>query len=93
MHMNVKLLRVENSEFVNAEIIDAKNLKLPSIHEGWRFNFTKYSKEKGTQTFVIVILETPDVFEGCLIYNLGRVIIKAGWLSMFLRNWRKTKIN
>src|ERR1700741_2064556 len=68
--MNVKILKVEDGKLVDAEIKGVGKLKLPSIQEGWRFNFTKHAKGKGAQTYVLVTEETNDIIEGCLIYKM-----------------------
>src|SRR6185437_4820088 len=68
--MNVKILKVEINELVKAEIKEGKKLQLPSIQEGWRFNFPKHAKAKGADTYVLVTEETPDIIEGCLIYKM-----------------------
>jgi hypothetical protein len=68
--MNVKILKVEIDEKVDAKIKDGGRLQLPSIHEGWRFNFPKHAKDKGSHTYVLVSEETPDIIEGFLIYKM-----------------------
>jgi hypothetical protein len=68
--MNVKIFKVEIDELVNAEIKESKKLKLPSIQEGWRFNFPKHAKSKGADTYVLITEETPHIIEGCLIYRM-----------------------
>ena len=67
--MRVKILNQADHE-VDAEIREAGKIKLPSIQEGWRFNFAKHSKAKGASTFVLVTKETPQIIEGCLIYTM-----------------------
>lgn len=70
--MNIKIVRVDEDDFVDAKILDSKLVKisLPSITDGWRFNFKKHSKEKGRETYVVICEETPDVVEGCLIFEM-----------------------
>ncbi|MBS7256170.1 hypothetical protein [Flavobacterium branchiicola] len=70
--MNVKILKARSNDLVNARIIDVKLGKviLPSITEGWRFNFRKHSKETRYETYILVSEETPDVIEGCLIFEM-----------------------
>jgi hypothetical protein len=70
--MNVKILRVETDDLVDAKILDAKLIKinLPSITDGWRFNFNKHSKLKGSEAYVLVSEETPDIIEDCLIFEM-----------------------
>ncbi|WP_241775731.1 hypothetical protein [Flavobacterium sp. Root420] len=50
--MNVKILKIDEDSLVNAKISDSKlvKLNLPSITDGWRFNFKKHSKEAGHET-------------------------------------------
>ena len=64
--MRVKILDQGKHE-VDAEILDGRKFKLPSIQEAWRFNFAKHSKAKGASTFVLVTVETPKIVEGCLL--------------------------
>jgi hypothetical protein len=68
--MRVKILRIEDNEFVEAIVEEGKKVKLPSLQEGWRFNFTKYCKMKGASTFALITEETPSIIEGCLIYKM-----------------------
>lgn len=45
--------------------------ELPSIHEGWRFNFDKkFSKLKNSTAYVLITEKTPHIIEGCLIFQL-----------------------
>jgi hypothetical protein len=67
--MIVKILD-RNKRDVEARIAEGKKLKLPTIQEGWRFNFAKHSKAKGAMTYALVSLEDPNVIEGCLIYRM-----------------------
>jgi hypothetical protein len=68
--MKVRILKVELDELVQAQIIEKGKYKLPSLHEGWRFNFPKQAKERGTHAYVLVTEETPDIIEGCLLYKM-----------------------
>lgn len=68
--MKVKILKVENGKLVEAEIKESGNLQLPSVQEGWRFNFPKHSKSKGAHTYVLSAEETRRIIEGCLIYKM-----------------------
>lgn len=70
--MKIKIRRIESFSWANARIVSSKlvKLSLPSLTDGWRFNFKKYSKQKEYQTFVLVLEETPDVIEGCLIFQM-----------------------
>ncbi len=46
--MNVKILKIAGNVLVDAKISDSKLLKinLPSVTDGWRFNFNKHSKKE-----------------------------------------------
>lgn len=74
--MNVKILKIDENNLVKAKISDAKSVKLnlPSIIDGWRFNFKKHSKEAGHKTYILVSEETPDVIEGCLIFEMKKKV-------------------
>lgn len=68
--MNVKICNCESEAEIDARIIEPGKIKLPSIQDGWRFNFSKYSKDKGAQIFILVSVETPNIIEGCLIFKM-----------------------
>ena len=70
--MKVKILKIEAGKLVNAEILEGEKFSLPSLQEGWRFNFPKHAKDKGAFTYVLVSEETPPIIEGCLIYKMRR---------------------
>lgn len=68
--MKIKILKVSTKELVIGTIIKSKT-KLPSINDGWRFNFEKHSKRLPfSETFILVTEETPDVIEGCMIFQM-----------------------
>src|SRR5271156_5997678 len=68
--MKVKIIRISDNQPVDTEIIQPAGLPLPSIIDGWRFNFKKYSKKAGFQTYILVCDDTPDIIEGCLIFQM-----------------------
>lgn len=69
--MTVKILKTENSEEVDALIKKGAITNMPSIHDGWRFNFGKELKKlKNSTGYILVTEETPDVIEGCIIFQL-----------------------
>ena len=74
--MRVKILKLDGNVLVDAEIIDAKatRIDLPSVVNGWRFNFKKHAKNKGYEAYVLVKEETPDIIEGCLIFEMKQSI-------------------
>lgn len=69
--MNVTILEVETKSEIKAQIhlVTKNKSKLPSINDGWRFNFSKHSKGKDYETFTITTEKTPEIIEGCIIIN------------------------
>ncbi len=70
--MNVKILKIEGNILVDAKISNAKLLKvsLPSVVDGWRFDFPKHLKKKNFETYVLVSEETSERIEGCLSFEM-----------------------
>ncbi len=70
--MEVKLIEVKSRKVLHAVIKGKEhfNVELPSFHEGWRFNFYKHSKKKNFKTYGMWCKNTPEVIEGCLIFEL-----------------------
>ncbi len=70
--MNVKIKRINGNIIVDAKITESKSLalELPSIHNGWRFNFNKLSKNKIVSTYLLVSDETAEKIEGCLSFEM-----------------------
>lgn len=68
--MKVRIVRLADNQAIEARIMTPSKVALPSITDGWRFNFKSHSKKKGYQTYILVCAETPDVIEGCLIFQL-----------------------
>jgi hypothetical protein len=69
--MNVKILKVAVDELVGATIMDRRKVQLPSIQDGWRFNFAKHSKAlRHAETYVLIADDSPEILEGCLIFQM-----------------------
>jgi hypothetical protein len=70
--MKVKILKLDGNKMVDAEILSARKASavLPSVTNGWRFDFKKHAKRKQVQTYVLVNETTPDIIEGCLIFEM-----------------------
>lgn len=66
--MKVKLVNATNGQNVSASIIHPRDIPLPSLTDGWRFNFRRHSRLPGAQTYIIVCEETPGIIEGCMIF-------------------------
>jgi hypothetical protein len=68
--MKASLVNTTNGQRVSASILPPGNVPLPSLTDGWRFNFRKHSRSPGVQTYVIICAETPVIIEGCLIFMM-----------------------
>ena len=69
--MDVKIIKVATNGEVKAIIKPGKSAQLPSIQDNWRFNFDKQIKKLGNATaYVLVTEETPDIVEGCMIFQM-----------------------
>lgn len=69
--MNVTIIE-QKTNTAEKSIISLANKnrdKLPSITDGWRFNFSKHSKGKDYETYVLTTQKTLEIIEGCLIIN------------------------
>jgi hypothetical protein len=74
--MKVKILKRDTNILVDAKIFDSKLIKinLPTITDGWRFNFKKNAKVTGYETYALICEETPEIIEGCLIFEMQEVV-------------------
>ena len=68
--MKVKIIRVVDGQAIDSKIIRPSGIVLPSLTDGWRFNFKKHSKKATFQTYVLVCEDTSDIIEGCLIFEM-----------------------
>ncbi len=69
--MKVRILRVENGKLVGGTIRTELAIRLPSMQNGWTFNFDKQVRRLANATaYVLVSDETPDIIEGSLIFQL-----------------------
>jgi len=69
--MKVKIIKTATAEEVDALIKKGKISEMPSIQQNWRFNFDKELKKlKNATGYLLVTEETPDVIEGCMIFQL-----------------------
>ncbi len=69
--MKVKIIKTATAKVVDAFIKKGTVLEMPSIQQGWRFNFDKELKKlKNATGYLLVTEETPDLIEGCMIFQL-----------------------
>jgi hypothetical protein len=67
--MRVRILDLASGKLQNAIIRSASVGELPSIQEGWNFNFNKLAKAANTKAYVLVKEDTQDVLEGCMLFE------------------------
>ncbi len=69
--MKVRIIELKNKSGVKAKIslVSKDKGKLPSINDGWRFNFNKHSRNKDCVTYILTTEKSPETVEGCLIIN------------------------
>src|SRR5436190_6479165 len=74
--MKVNILKVKDDTLVDAQILDSKTIAvaLPSVVDGWRFNFNKHAKKACFETYILICEETPEIIEGCLIFEMKEKI-------------------
>jgi len=69
--MDVKIISVATNGEVKAIIKPGKAVDLPSMHDNWRFNFDKQIKKLANATAYVLVTEaTPDIVEGCMIFQM-----------------------
>jgi hypothetical protein len=68
--MKIKILRVEDDTLIDGVIRDGLLTEMPSIHDGWKFNFNKQYKLPNSKTFVIVLEDSPTIIQGCLVFQM-----------------------
>ncbi len=69
--MKVKIREVTEDELKDALIREGKGKELPSMHDNWRFNFaTQLKKLSSAKAYVLVTTDTPNVIEGCIIFQM-----------------------
>ena len=67
--MKVKILEVDSDQLISAEIKKGDKKEMPSLADGWSFNFNKHILSKGKRVFVLVKEDTPTIIEGCMIFS------------------------
>lgn len=69
--MKVKIIALATNENVDALIKEGKMAEMPSIHDGWNFDFKKQLKNlQGAKGYILVREDTPLIVEGCMIFQL-----------------------
>src|SRR5882757_1048910 len=69
--MKVKIVKISTAEEVAARIKKGNPSEMPSIQHDWRFNFDRELKKlKDATGYLLVTEETPEIIEGCMIFQL-----------------------
>lgn len=69
--LKVKILEVKSGSEIEALIKKGTIKDMPSMHDGWQFNFDKELKKlKNATGYLLVTEENPLVVEGCMIFQL-----------------------
>lgn len=74
--LKTKIRSTADYALVDARIVNARtvNIPLPSITDGWRFNFRKQLKMDRFAIYILVKEETPYQIEGCLTFEMKNKI-------------------
>lgn len=59
-------LKTSTGATVKAQFIAAVDYALPSLQDGWRFNFEKHKRTQGLSIFAVVSENEPYEIEGCI---------------------------
>jgi hypothetical protein len=88
-----KILKVSSDELMIGVIKKANDNELPSIQDGWNFNFGKRLKElKNATAYVLVAQEEPTEIQGCMIYQLkDKIFPYMAYLEIAPHNRGKKK--
>lgn len=69
--MKVKIVQVSTGAEIEALIKSGKVSEMPSMHDGWRYNFDKELKNLRHATGYLLLSDgPPEVLEGCMIFQL-----------------------
>lgn len=69
--MNIKIIEVATNGEIKARIREGNFKELPSLHDGWRFNFGKQlSKLANATAYVLVTADEPNIVQGCMIFQM-----------------------
>jgi len=70
--MRVLILEVKTNKWINAFIRLSNKSEMPTVNNGWIFNFKKNGVKQGKITFVLVKVETPKIIEGCMTFSMHK---------------------
>ncbi|MNK05389.1 hypothetical protein D3C87_232710 [compost metagenome] len=86
--MKVKIVEVNSDQLVSAEIREGNKKEMPSLSDGWSFNFSKHSLGKGKKVFILVKEDSPTIIEGCMIFSIHETFGPfMDYLEVAPHNW------
>lgn len=68
--MKVLILEVDSNELIRGKIREGKRTDMPSMKDGWYFNFNKHIQAKDKTGFILVKEATPQIIEGSMIFSM-----------------------
>lgn len=91
--MNVKIIIFKTGKKINALIQKGEISQMPSMHEGWRFNFDKELRKLNEATgYILVAEESPGIVEGCMIFQiLNKKIAYMSYIEVAPHNKTTTR--
>lgn len=90
--MNVKILRQKDKRLIDAVIRKGNKPEMPSIQDGWRFNFNRLIRLSNSETYVLVKKDSPKIIEGCLVFQmLDKEVPFMAYLEIAPHNQLKNK--
>jgi hypothetical protein len=91
--MEVKILEKSSGKLRNGLILEAKATELPTIHDGWVFNFPNRLKESpNAKAYKLVLEGELEILLGCLIFQMvGGIRPYIAYLECSPENKGKSK--
>jgi len=69
--MTIQIIVLGTNEKADAVIKQGSLAQMPSLQDGWRFDFRKQLKTlKHATAYILVREDSPEVIEGCMIFQL-----------------------
>lgn len=90
--MNLKILRRKDKCLIDALIRKGSKAEMPSLRDGWRFNFNRLTRLHNSETYVLVKKDSPKIIEGCLVFQmLDKEVPFMAYLEIAPHNQSKNK--
>ncbi len=90
--MKVTIIEVATKKDIDALIRKGLLEEMPSIHQNWHFNFSKHVKKRNCTGYVLVTNDSPNVIEGCMIFEMiEKAIPSIAYLEIAQHNRKPQK--